>query len=121
MLRGDVEMDEIKSIGTLKRGAWLAFAVTLIDNATSAPLTGAAASLKCTGKYQYGNSAAIGDMDISETSTPGTYLFQKSSAVTKTWTANTEVIFDILYTTEDGKPIPTETFSLYIEEAVTVE
>ena len=110
----------MQSLGTLKRGDTLEFTAALTDTATSAALTGAAASLKCHGKYSFGDSVLV-EMAVSETATAGTYLFSASAASTAAFIPNRTVIFDIQYTNADGKVSSTDDFSLFIAEDVTTD
>ena len=104
----------MKKIGTIKLGDTFSFTAEITDKATGDPLTGAASDLKCQGR-NYLNGDLIAELTITETATPGTYLF--SAGTTETWDT-VQVLLDIQYT--DGDLISsTETFYVVIEGDVT--
>ena len=65
----------IKSIGTVKRGILLAFTVEMRDGPTGDALVGAADKLRCQGRYDWFGEV-LAEMNITETDTPGTYVFR---------------------------------------------
>lgn len=103
------------SLGTIKRGDTFVFTADITDEATSAALTGAAAKLKCQGKYK-DTSTVLVEMAVAETVTAGTYSFTATS--TAAWVVGRMVEFDIQYTS-DGRVSSTDTFYVYIEGDVT--
>lgn len=80
-------------LGTVKRGDTFAFTVQ-IRSADGEPLIGAADNLKCQGRY-YWNEDVLVELTISETETPGTYLFRAGN--TDSWLPQKTVNFDIQY------------------------
>lgn len=84
----------MESIGFVKRGDTLSFTAEMVDDSTDEPLTGIAEYLKCQGKYEL-NSDVILEMTISETSEPGTYLFEAPS--TSDLIPGNQILFDIQY------------------------
>ena len=105
----------INSIGEIKRGDYFAFTADIADDVTGDPLIGAAELLRCQGRYPSGMLAA--EMTISETSTPGTYLFEAPS--TDAWIPNTTINFDIEYDGGIDEPSSTDTFSVSVLEDIT--
>ncbi|MEA4972902.1 MAG: hypothetical protein VB119_06935 [Candidatus Metalachnospira sp.] len=109
--------DLMKSIGCIKRGDTFSFTADIVDETTGQPLTGACANLKCQGKYSSGsNFPPEVEMSISETSTPGTYLFAANS--TDNWVPNSRMLFDIQYSA-NGIISSSETFYVEIIGDVT--
>lgn len=107
-------MATLKSIGTIKLGDTFCFSAEITDKATGDPLTGAASKLRCQGR-NYLNGDLIAELTVTETSTPGTYLF--SAGTTETWNT-VQVLLDIQYT--DGDLISsTETFYVAVEGDIT--
>ena len=108
------------SLGTLKRGDTFSFTADIVDNVSHLPLSGIAKNLTCHGKYT-GYDTVLVNMVITETTTPGTYLFFVSSEETKLWRANTNVLFDIEYAVATDPVSSTDTLSLYVMEDITRE
>jgi len=104
----------MKKIGTIKLGDTFSFSAEITDKATGNALTGAASKLRCQGR-NYLNGDLIAELTITETATPGTYLF--SAGTTETWNT-VQVLFDIQYT--DGDLISSsETFLVQVEGDIT--
>jgi hypothetical protein len=104
------------SLGTIKRGDGFSFSASITDKATGDPLTGAAADLKCQGKYEYDDDVLV-DMVITETATEGTYLF--AAPDTSEWVPGVNVEFDIQYQPAGAKPSSSKTFTVTVERDVT--
>ena len=107
---GDSNMQTI----AVKRGDSFGFSNTVSD--TNGPITGIANRLKCQLRDSP-RGKLIEEMAITESGTPGTYIFRAGD--TTTWP--TIVYFDIQYTNADGIIKSTETYCLSIGEDVTHE
>lgn len=105
----------MQSLGTIKRGDTFAFTADIEDSATGAPLTGAADKLRCQGRHYISRMLKV-QLAITETATPGTYLFTAPS--TDEWAAGTRLLFDVEYTSA-GVVSSSETFFVNVEEDIT--
>ena len=105
----------MQSIGTIKRGDNFSFTAEIKDGTTGAALTGAADKLRCQGRH-YISRMLLAELTVTETVTPGTYLFTASSV--NEWEAGTRLLFDIEYTSE-GVVSSSETFAITVEEDIT--
>jgi hypothetical protein len=95
----------------MKRGDYFSFTAPITDATTGLPVTGAEASLKCQFRREP-DASLIAELDISETDTDGTYLFEATS----TAAFPTGIIkADIQYTDGDGKVSSSETMTLLVE------
>jgi hypothetical protein len=105
----------MQTLGIIKRGDTFAFTADLTDTATTLPLTGAAADLRCEGRH-YMTDTLICEPAVAETVEAGTYLF--TVADTTEWEPGARIYFDIEYT--DGAVIAsTETFYCDVEADIT--
>lgn len=99
---------------TVKKGDTLAFIVKRMDKDGN-PLAGDAAKLRS--QLRSSKDVLIAEMVITETETPGSYLFQVSATKTATMDVG-NYVFDIQY--KDGDLVKSsETFQVRIEKDVT--
>ena len=104
----------MKSLEPMKRGDTFAFQMTL-QNTDLSPITGASAKLKS--QVRDDNETLWADLVVSETSTPGTYLFVADAEITKNWPLVT-MYTDIEYT-DNEITTSSETLSVVICKDVT--
>jgi len=114
VLEGGVHLT---SLGTIKRGDSFSFTATILDSVTGNPLSGIAGNLKCQGRHHQCSSELLAEMEISETSTSGEYLFVAPS--TSNWQPKFDVCFDIQYTGNSGVISSSETFCVSVEGDIT--
>lgn len=95
----------------IKRGDTFGFSLTL--SSAGVVLVGKATNFKC--QIRDCNKALICDVVISESDTPGTYLFRAEN--TSNW-AKSKFYMDIQYT-EDGITVSTETVMITLVNEVT--
>lgn len=107
----------IKSIGTVKRGDTFGFTVEMRDGPTGGALVGAADKLRCQGRYDWFGEVLV-EMNITETDTPGTYVFRTDS--TAGWRPGKTVLFDIEYN-DGGVVSSTQTFTVKVEADITYD
>ena len=88
----------MQSLGIIKRGDTFAFSARIVDKVTLLPLTGIASSLECHGRYATDGDLVV-SMVVTETATPGVYLFSAPS--TDNFTPNETIFFDIQYSSLD--------------------
>lgn len=105
----------MQSLGVIKRGDNFSFSAEIKDGTTGAALIGAADKLRCQGRH-YVTRVLLAELMVTETATPGTYLFTAPSV--NGWEAGTRLLFDIEYTSE-GIVSSSETFAITVEEDIT--
>lgn len=105
------------SLGTTKRGDSFSFTAVITDSETEDPIIGAEANLACDGRYTF-DGDVIAAMTITETATPGTYLF--TAGATDNWIPGLTISFDIEYTSS-GVVSSSETLTLIVEEDYTYD
>jgi hypothetical protein len=98
----------------IKQGETFGKTFTILDDGT--PITGIADRLKAQVRDGGGNLQA--NMVIAETSTAGNYTMVADHA-TDDWPVSTALYFDMVYTTDDGQKIPSDTVIIRVEKKVT--
>ena len=98
----------------LKRGATLSFLVIRKDE-EGLPLTGDAPKLKS--QLRDKADVLVGEFNISETATLGTYLFEIPAIETAEFPLGT-LLYDILYT-DNGTVQPTVTDEIVVIKGIT--
>ncbi len=103
----------MQTLSSFKRGDTFSF-IAAIASTSGTPLTGAASDLLC----QIRNKAdkLYCDLTITETQTPGSYLFITSD--TLDWPCGVDLYLDIQYTT-GGTVSSSETIIIPVEKDVT--
>lgn len=105
----------MQSLGTFKRGDYFSFTMELIDEALETPLTGAAASLACQFRKS-ADASLIESLVISETATPGTYLFETTDTTDYPLGV---ILCDVEYTDGDSHVTTSPTMSVTVEGDIT--
>lgn len=103
----------MKSLEPVKRGDTFTFIAIINDRVTQEPLTGITDKLKAEIRTSVGSK--ISDLIITETETPGTYVFK--CADTKTWPITT--IYTDIQFTDEGIVTSSETIEIPVEKDVT--
>ena len=105
----------MKTLPNFKRGDTFAFIATIRDQIGD-PITGVSANLRSQVRDKMGFKYA--DLSVSETETPGSYLFQVQD--TTSWPADTSIYTDIEYTDGQGTITSSETIEIPVVKDVTI-
>lgn len=103
----------MQTLSPFKRGDTFSF-IAAIASTSGTPLTGAASNLLCQIRNKV--DKLYSDLTITETSTPGSYLFITND--TLDWTCGTDLYLDIQYTV-GGIVTSSETIIIPVEKDVT--